>query len=353
MTRTFKNFSSTLLLVCTLAALTGCEPLGAPDAAPKPTRLYVSSSAAGTGNQKVDVFDAADAAAPSITRSIQSGNTEGVWVDTESNILIHAGSKAFAASPSPTVKFYANSTTVDSNAAPTSQFTDTLLTNAREITFDDVRKSLYIANQTKNEIRIYDNAPSLTGNVTASRVLTLPDDPWSVFYDRKSDRLFIAFDTGSDSIYIYNNPQLKNGNAAPDKVLRLKTTYNTNAQRRLHNAWYSNKLDVLYVTDVGNGSPDSADGSVYVVEQLATVLATATTAAPVTPTRTITGLATLLKNPTDVDVDDRDGREDIYISEKAGAKILVFKFGATGNAAPAKTFPHPSPEDIFLDIFTP
>jgi hypothetical protein len=71
----------------------------------------------------------------------------------------------------------------------------------------------------------------------------------------------------------------------------------------------------------------------------------------ITPTRTISGINTGLGNPVDVAWDTRDGKDLIYVAEKANQKILVFKFPDDGNATPSRTTAKlpSSPEGIYLD----
>jgi hypothetical protein len=70
----------------------------------------------------------------------------------------------------------------------------------------------------------------------------------------------------------------------------------------------------------------------------------------VSPTTTIKGLNTGLGNPVDIAWDDRTTKDLIYVAEKAGRKILTFKYSDNGNAKPsAIAILTSSPEAIFLD----
>lgn len=307
------------------------------------TRLYVADT--DSARRLVTVYEPANSAAPPAVRTINTGLTQGVWVDVISDVMIHAGIR--------TVRIYNVASAINGNVPPTSEFTDTALTNPREITYDNLRKILYVANDLRREVRIYDNAPALSGAVQSRRILT-PAPVWSVFHDTPNNRLFVLLDrTGCDSIYIYNNPETKTETSPPDQVLRLTTTFPNKA--RYHGLWYSNRRDVLYVTDIGSGNDGSLDGSIYILADVKSVLA-GNLSQPVVPTRTISGALTGMNNPADIDVDDRDGFDDIYVPDKGAnvRKVFVFSVNAEGNAPPKTVIPFEGvPEDVFLDIFSP
>lgn len=217
------------------------------------------------------------------------------------------------------------------------------LVSAREIALDRSRDMMYISSNTDSAIYVYPSVSTLNGTVLAGKKLKLNGQPWGIHLD--NDRLFVVIDQNRAEIQLYENASaLVVGPIQPTKRIRL------NGAIRLRGITYSASRDVLILTDIAEatGSGFDTDGSIHIITEASSKFTEA--GSSISPSRTIKGVLTGLGNPVDVAWDDREGKDLIYIAEKAGRKILVFRYSAAGNLAPLVTAKlNSSPEAIYLD----
>ncbi|WP_411274766.1 hypothetical protein [Daejeonella sp.] len=301
------------------------------------SRLYVSNADTDASVMSTIIFDPADGAKLDIPdkfdTKLPDGN--GIVFDPFSGTVFQVSRQA------KNIKSF----TVKPNGSLTNKasFIDDGLISAREIAFDRVRKTLYVASNTDSSLYVYIGADTIAGTARASKKLKLNGQPWGIHFENGS--LFVVIDQDKAQVQLFENASsLVVGTIVPNK------TINVIGARRLHGITYSSSRDALILTDIGEatGSGSASDGKVYIIE--AALAKFTAMGAAITPTRTISGLATGLGNPVDVAWDSRADKDLIYVAEKANKAIQVFKFGDNGNATPFRTAAlSSSPEAIYLD----
>lgn len=209
--------------------------------------------------------------------------------------------------------------------------------------FDRGRDLLYISSDIDSAVYVYNTASKLKGTVTASKKLKLNGKPWGMFLE--DNRLFVVIDQGRTEVQLFENAsELVVGTIIPEKKLTLSGAV------RLHGITYSSQRDILLLTDIAeaSGAGFDTDGAIHFITGALEKFTAA--GAAIAPSKTIKGLNTLLGNPTDIAWDERSDKDLIYVSEKAGKKILVFKYTDTGDAVPSvRADLNSSPEAIYLD----
>jgi hypothetical protein len=222
-------------------------------------------------------------------------------------------------------------------------FVDEGLLSAREIAYDRTRDVLYVSSNIDSAIYVYTKASTLTGTVAAFKKLKLNGQPWGIHLD--NNRLFVVIDLARTEIQLFEEvSELAVGNISPSKKITI-----TGASR-LHGITYSADRDVLLLTDIAEATSSGfdADGAIYIIKNADAQFTAGGKA--VIPSGTIKGLNTGLGNPVDIAWDDRATKDLIYVAEKAGRKILTFKFADIGNVKPSVVAVlTSSPEAIFLD----
>ncbi len=231
----------------------------------------------------------------------------------------------------------------DGSLTNANSFVDEGLLSAREMAFDRSRDVLYVSSNIDSAIYVYSKASTLTGTISAFKKLKLNGQPWGIHLD--NNRLFVAIDLDRKEVQLFENvSELAVGNIIPTKRIII------NGATRLQGITYSANRDVLLLSDIGetSGSGFDSDGAIYIIKNVATEFTA--NGKLVSPTATIKGLNTNLGNPVDLAWDDRGDKDLIYVAEKAGRKILTFKFAENGNVKPfASASLSSSPEAIFID----
>ena len=298
------------------------------------SRLYVSNADTDAAVLNTIIFDPADQSvfptAYSYNSQLPDGN--GILFDPFSGTVFQVSRK------NRNIRTFTVNT--DGTLANKNSFIDEGLTSARELAFDRSRNMLYIASNTDSAIYVYNNANTLSGSVAANKKLKLNGQPWGIHLD--GDRLFVVIDQDRVEVQLFESAStLVVGTISPTKKITISGAI------RLHGITYSEARDALILTDIADPS-STVDGAVYIIDG-ANVKFTGT-GTVVTPSRVISGINTGLGNPVDVAWDDREGKDLIYIAEKANRKILIFRFTDKGNVAPAvnhtlSTFP----EALYID----
>ncbi len=339
MKKTNKQMIKRALGATLLSALifTACKKDNSDSITTPVSRLFVSNADAMDPN--LSVYSPADGAtlpAPmQVNTSAPDGN--GVVYDAASNVGFQVSRT------DKTIKKFSVSST--GTVTVTGLFVDATLTSGRDATYDAANKTLYVASNTDNKIFVYANAPSLTGNITPSKVLTLDGQPWGL--DFANGSLMVLIDLDRKEIQLFKNVNsIATGTVTPSNKITIP------AATRLHGLVYDAASDILLVTEIGAASGISipafnADGGIYIIEG---AMAKFTANAAVTANRTIFGSNTMMGNPVDITFDARNGKKLIYVAEKANKKILVFKLTDNGNVAPTTSASVTTlPESIFID----
>lgn len=334
------RLSDLALLYCLLLffSLSGCKK-DDNEAMPQSTvsRLYISNADTDASVANTWIIDPADQT-PSpdayvFDSKLPDGN--GITFDPFSGIVFQVSRQ------NKNIRTLTVNT--DGSLKERTSFVDEGLKSAREIAYDHSRDLLYVASNTDSALYVYDKASTLNGNVTANKKLKLDGEPWGIHLD--NNRLFVVIDHDRTEVQLFESAsEVAVGAVNPTKRLTIV------GAKRLHGITYSANRAALILTDVGESSLPgyNTDGAVYIIETANEKFSTG--GSKVVPTRTISGVSTLLGNPVDVSIDNRSDKDYIYIAEKANKRILVFRYADNGNIAPViNTALKTSPEAIYLD----
>ncbi len=323
-----------IFIFISAAVLSGCtkddnEPLRQSTV----SRLYVSNADTDASVMSTLIFDPADGAKldspDKFDTKLPDGN--GIFFDPYSGTVYQVSRQA------KNIRTFTVKT--DGSLAIKGSFIDDALPSAREIAFDRTRKMLYVASNTDSAIYVYAGVDTIASRAQATKKLKLNGQPWGIHLE--DDNLYVVMDQNRVEVQLFETASsLQVGTIDTKKKITIS------GATRLHGITYSSSRDAIILTDIGTAASNS-DGAIHIVTAVG---AKFTAGGSVTPTRTISGSATLLGNPVDVAWDTRTDKDLIYIAEKANQKILVFKFPDTGNAAPFLSATLTSfPEAIYLD----
>lgn len=322
-------FCYTALCLLLLISCTKDESILNPDL--PISRLLVSSATTNPNSTSLSMFSPADLdnLGTPINFNMVNPNGNGIVYDNISNIGFQIGML------NKTIRTFSINT--DGSLRIMNSFRDSTLTDGRGIAYNRSSNQLYVASSTDSLIHIYSNASNKTGNIISDKKLALPYQPWGIFYD--SGKLLVVGDLEVKKILVINNISSVGSTIAASEIAIASAT-------RLRGIAYSSKKDILILTDIGDVSLNS-DGAIYIFEDFNNKLSAN---ASISPTRTISGSATLLGNPVDVTFDDREGKDIIYIAEKANNKILGFKLSENGNQVPfLNANVSAPPESLWID----
>lgn len=309
------------------------------EAMPKSTvsRLYVSNADTDAAVNSTLIFDPADQAKFTepykFNSQLPDGN--GILFDPYSGVVYQVSRL------NKNIKTFKVNT--DGSLVSKSSFVHEGLLSAREMAFDRSRDMLYISSNIDSAIYVYNNVSTLKDIVLADKKLKLNGQPWGIHLD--NDRLYVVIDQNRAEVQLFENASaLAVGPILPPKKIVVS------GATRLHGITYSSSRDVLILTDIAEASAAGfdSDGSIHIITDASSKFTDS--GAPIVPSQTIKGALTGLGNPVDVAWDDREGKDLIYIAEKAKRKILVFNYSGTGNIAPTVIADlTSSPEAIYLD----
>lgn len=309
------------------------------EAMPKSTvsRLYVSNADTDAAVNSTLIFDPADQAKFTEPYKFNSQLPEGngILFDPYSGVVFQVSRL------NKNIKTFKVNT--DGSLVNKSSFVHEGLLSAREMAFDRSRDMLYISSNIDSAIYVYNNVSTLKDIVLADKKLKLNGQPWGIHLD--NDRLYVVIDQNRAEVQLFENASaLSVGPILPIKKIIVS------GATRLHGITYSSSRDVLILTDIAEASAAGfdSDGSIHIITDASSKFTDS--GAPIVPSITMKGALTGLGNPVDVAWDDREGKDLIYIAEKAKRKILVFNYSGTGNIAPAFIADlTSSPEAIYLD----
>lgn len=324
-----------IISVC--LGLSGCEKdENIPREVSTISRLYVSSSDLDAAVMNTSIFDRADRdTLPDPYRfDSKLPDANGIFFDVSTGTVFQVSRRA------KNIKTFTVNT--DGTLKDRTSFIDESVPSARDIAFDRSNNLLYLSSNTDSAIYVYDKAGALTGTVTAGKKLKLNGQPWAIHLE--ANQLFVVMDRERTEIQIFENASsLVVGTITPTTTLKISGAV------RLHGIAYSAERDAIILTDIGqeSGQGSLADGAIHIISGAAAKVSAGGT---ITPDRTVRGSATLLGNPVDLAWDDREESDLIYIAEKSGNRILVFKFSDSANAAPSSIKKlASSPESLYLD----
>ena len=90
------------------------------------------------------------------------------------------------------------------------------------LTVDSSRNMIYVSDNSNNDIIVYNNAQTVTGNVAPDRTITIngSSDMNGIAIDSVTDRLYVA---DGDTVFIINNASTKNGAVTADASLSISS----------------------------------------------------------------------------------------------------------------------------------
>ena len=153
------------------------------------------------------------------------------------------------------ISVYNNASVANGNIFPDRNIlgASTALNRPDGIWYDSSSDRLYISNQSNNSITVYNNASTINGDIAPARTITGANtglnSPVGLWYDPSSDELYVA-NYGNSSITVYNNASVANGNIAPARTI---TGTNTGLNGPI-GLWYDPSSDELYVANYNNNS---------------------------------------------------------------------------------------------------
>lgn len=330
-------FASIISIAVMFCSCTGDENEPLPQSSV--SRLYVSNADTDASVMSTMIFDPADGStldsADKFDTKLPDGN--GIVFDPFSGTVFQVSRQA------RNIKSFTVNTNGSLSTKAKNSFIDDGLRSAREIAYDRVRKTLYVASNTDSALYVYVGIDTIAGVARASKKLKLNGQPWGIHFE--NDNLFVVIDQDRVQVQLFENASsLVVGTIVPNKTMTVT------GARRLHGITYSSSRDALILTDIGEATAGSfkSDGKIYIIE--AALAKFGVQGGAITPTRTISGVKSGLGNPVDVAWDFRAGKDLIYVAEKANQTIQVFKFSDSGNVSPFRTATlKSSPEAIYLD----
>ena len=258
------------------------------------------------------------------------------------------------------------------NIAPVATISgaSTRLSTPQHLLLDIANNRLYVANQGGASILIFNNASTLTGNVSPTRVIsgsaTGMTAPLDVALDTVNDLLYVADGT---SILVFSGASTVNGNVPPVRNINMGIT--------IGGLLLDSPNNQLYVSDPGDTAVDRLDSasSQDVVGIVGGVIAGADTqlseprglaldasgriivsnsATPVSitvypnagiasgdvpPAIVISGSNTHLQSPGQIALNRSVGNGELFVLDPVAASIFVFTNVSTtgGNVVPART----------------
>ena len=127
----------------------------------------------------------------------------------------------YVSSQQKSISVFDTSQPIDGNIAPLHVFDDlseSTGSSDRRIFLDVAADRLYLSDTGNGKVFIFDNASTTTGDVTATRVLggttTLIQCPWGVTVDTQRDLLYLS-DYCTNNIHVFANASTVTGDVAP------------------------------------------------------------------------------------------------------------------------------------------
>jgi len=330
-----RNYTFISLILLLLAGFVACERNDDEPTLPptRISRLYVSFSDVQTDDlaepyKNIAIFDPSDAADLPDPERFESGVMEGAGITFNPFVSrVFQGSRQDSSIKS----FSVNSMGVLGNGAT---FIDTTLASQPALVFDHVSTNLYVSNNTTNSIHVYENATARNGRTGPNKRFELDGQPRGLALSK--DSLIIAFRTGTvNQVILLENPsKIDSGLVNTFKKIIIPNAVD------VRGIAYSEELDLLAVSDVGKGE-------IYLIENVRDSFSENKS---ITPARTINGVATGIKEPIDVAIDDREDKMYLYVADRKAKKVFRFKLSDNGNVAPEASYTFQlTPVSIYLD----
>ena len=216
-------------------------------------------------------------------------------------------------------------------------FIDSTLTSQAGLAYDPASTNLYVSNNLTNSIHAYERGASKNGVLRygPNKRYILPGQPRGLVLDNDSIMVVLRSSSNTFEVGLLENPS-KIDSGAVNSYKKLTVSDASD----LRGIAYSSKLDLLVISDVGNGS-------VYFVENARESFSQNKT---ITANQVLQGSLTQIRQPIDVAIDDREDKLLLYVADRDKKTIMRFKLTDRGNVAPQATYKTDlTPVSIFLD----
>jgi hypothetical protein len=280
-------------------------------------KLYVSNSGGGSILRFDNAFTANGDASPAATISGANTTLNGpsfMTLDAAADRLYVANTGDLSV-----VIFDGVSTkTGIVNIAPTRTIAgvQTGLLQPSDVALDKGRDMLYVADDI--DIFVFNSASSATtnGNVPFARDISPGFAVSAIFLDATNNRLFVA-DQAGDAVAIFDNASTLNGNVTPTRVVQGTATH-----LAVPSGVAVDGVGRLVVTNVGNGTTIPPSITIYANAAIAD--------GNIAPVAEITGSNTGMSTPDQIAV-DRTGTGTLYNADPGAARIAIFGSLSTAN----------------------
>lgn len=163
----------------------------------------------------------------------------------------NTGGQLYVATPNGILRF-SNAESSNGNVAPVGTITATQISAPQHLFVDTSADRLYVANQGGRSILVFNNASTLTGATTPTRVIvgtaTTLSTPIDVAVDTIGDLLYVADGT----LILVFTASTANGNTPPVRSINMGVT--------IGGIFLDATNDQLYVSDPGDQVVDRLDG---------------------------------------------------------------------------------------------
>lgn len=202
----------------------------------------------------------------------------------------------------------------------------TLLNDARGMAIDLYNDRLYVSNFSGNSIVVFNAVSTANGNIAPTREITGSNtglnNPGSIFLDVTNNRLYVSnFSSTARNILVFDNASTINGNVSPSRIISGFALY---AYSQLSGISVDTTKDLLYVVDF-NGN------AIYVIGNAST--ATGSLAA----SRIIQGNQTAISGAHGVMVDSASDQIIVSNYSAGSILVFDNASSASGNVIPTRT----------------
>ncbi len=216
----------------------------------------------------------------------------------------------------------------------------------RGLTYHRASDALFVVNSDGNRSGIFvvNRPTSVNATRKPFKQFFTGDLPmWGAAYS--ANRLFVSKQGENGGIYVFEdiatrgvNTADSTANISPARTLAIEDA------RNLHGIFYDTLHNVLAVTDYTDGQTVGT-GRILIFDSFSTMISNQ----QITPTRIITGPATMLTQPVDVALDTRENGQYLYVADRS-RRILRFRLSDNGNVEPERNISTPgTPVGLALD----
>lgn len=219
------------------------------------------------------------------------------------------------------------------------------LTAMRGLTYNHETKELFVANvQSPTGIFVFKNPENRRSSTKPDKFWTIGNvRPWGLAMF--GDNLLVTRTGENGGFNLYENVSQADSTGSN---LQLKASLTIPGAVGIRGIAYSAALDILVLSDEGADANES--GKVYIFDNASALFEQ--TSGNITPSRTLSGPNTGIRQPVDISIDDREDSRLLYVADRQTGNYAVMRFNLSdnGNATPIhRTTFDLRPAGIFID----